>query len=86
LSGVVKPGGVTELSRDDYGDGELPPTQGLEGLDQGKHTPRLYLFMGRLLQALEAFGVLVGRPDILLEDDLLRGCGTDDLGEPAQVG
>jgi hypothetical protein len=33
LSGVVKPGEVTELSRDDHGDGELHPTQGLEGLD-----------------------------------------------------
>jgi hypothetical protein len=86
LSGVVKPGEVTELSRDDYGDGELHPTQGLEGLDQGEQTPGLYLFVEGLLQALEAFGVLGDRPDVLLEDDLLRGCGTDDLGEPAQVG
>jgi hypothetical protein len=83
---VVQAGEVTELSRDDYCDGELHPTQGLEGLDQGKQTPGLDLFVEGLLQALEAFGVLVDRPDVLLEDDLLRGCGTDDRGEPAQVG
>jgi hypothetical protein len=85
VSGVVKAGAVPELSRDGHGDGERHSPQGLEGLDQGALTPSLDMFVEGLLQALEAFAVLVDRPDVLLEDDLLRGRGTDDLGEPAQV-
>jgi hypothetical protein len=46
----------------------------------------LNLILEFLLKALEAFSVFIHRPDIFLKDALLRGCGTDDLGEPAQVG
>jgi hypothetical protein len=37
-----------------------------------------------LFQTLEAFGVLVDRSDIFLEDDLLSGCGIDHFREPPE--
>jgi hypothetical protein len=39
-----------------------------------------------LLQALQAFGLLMDRAHLCLEDDLLRGGGTDHFGAPAQMG
>jgi hypothetical protein len=39
-----------------------------------------------LLQPPETFGVLMDRPHVFLEDDLLRRGGTDDLGEPPEMG
>jgi hypothetical protein len=39
-----------------------------------------------LVQPLESLGVFVDRSDVFLKDDLLRGGGTDHLGEPPEVG
>jgi hypothetical protein len=85
-SGLVKTGEVTECGHDGHGDGELHPTQGLEGFDHGAQAPGLYLIFACLLKTLEAFGVLVDGSDVFWEDDLRRWYGTDDLREPAQVG
>jgi hypothetical protein len=41
--------------------------------------PRFDLGVERLFKTLEAFGVFGDRADICLEDDVLSGCGTDDL-------
>src|SRR5687767_13734973 len=84
-SGIVKTGEVTAFGYDGHGDGELYPTQVLEGFDHGAQAPGLYLILEFLLKMLEAFGVLVDGSDVFLEDDLLHWCGTDDLREPLQV-
>jgi hypothetical protein len=73
LSGVVKTCEVTPFRHDADGDGELHPTQGLEGLNRGDQAPGLYLIMEFVAKSLQAFGVLVHRPDVFLADDLLRG-------------
>jgi hypothetical protein len=39
-----------------------------------------------LFEPLKMCAVFRHRPDVFLEDDLLRGRGTDDLTEPSQVG
>jgi hypothetical protein len=39
-----------------------------------------------LFATLETLGMVVARTDIFLEDNLLRGGGTDDCGEPPQRG
>jgi hypothetical protein len=46
----------------------------------------LDLLVEGLLKALEAFGVLGDRPDGFLENNRLRGGGTDHSGEPPQMG
>jgi hypothetical protein len=39
-----------------------------------------------LFEPLQACSVFGDSPHVFLEDDLLRGCGTDDFGEPTQMG
>jgi hypothetical protein len=86
LSGVVKAGQIPEFRDDGDSYGTLPPPQGLQGLDHRLKPPGLHLFVARLVETLQTCGVLVHRPDLFLEDDLLgRGC-TDDVSEPAQGG
>jgi hypothetical protein len=75
-----------ECGRDGHSDGELEPPQGLAGLHHGQQTPGLDLLVEGLLKALEAFGVLGDRPDGFLENNRLRGGGTDHSGEPPQMG
>jgi hypothetical protein len=48
--------------------------------------PGVDLLVEFLFQTLEAFGVLVDRSHVFLEDDLLGGGGTDHLGEPSEMG
>ena len=52
----------------------------------GSKTPSVYVLVEFLFQTLQAFGVFSDSPDVFLKDDLLRRCGTDHFGEPAQVG
>jgi hypothetical protein len=48
--------------------------------------PGVAVLLPCLLETLKAFGVIVHRSDICLQDDVLCRCGADDLREPAQVG
>src|SRR4029453_1902118 len=75
-----------EFGHDGHGHGELHSAQALQGLDHWLQSPGLDLLSQFLLQALEAFGVLMDRADILLEDNLLSRGGTDHFGEPPQMG
>ncbi len=86
LSGVVKARQIPEFRDDSDGDGKLHAPQGLKGLDHRLKTPGLHLLVELLFETLQTFGVLVHRPDIFLEDDLLGRGRTDDFREPAQVG
>jgi hypothetical protein len=55
-AGVVKSDEVSQFGHKGHGDGELHPSQGLEGLDGGGQAPGRYLLLECLLKALEAFG------------------------------
>ena len=52
----------------------------------GGHLTSLHLLVEFLFETPQAFGVLGDRPDIFLEDDVLRRGRTDHFREPAQVG
>jgi hypothetical protein len=45
----------------------------------------MHLVLEFLFEPLKTFAVFRHRPDVFLEDDWLRGRGTDDLTEPSQV-
>ena len=66
--------------------GAWHPTQGLQGVDHGGQTPGFDVIVQFLLQTLEAVAVFADGSDIFLQDDVLRGRGTDDCREPSQVG
>ena len=60
--------------------------QGLQRLDHRGQTPGVDVLLEFLFESLEAFGVFVNRPDVCLQDDVLRGRGTDHFGEPSESG
>ena len=62
------------------------PRKACRASTTGCKTPGVHLLVEFLFETLQAFGVLVHRPDIFLEDDLLGRGGTDHFREPAQVG
>jgi len=66
--------------------GTLHAAQGLQRLAHRGETPGLHVIGEFLLKTLEAFGGVVHRPDVCLQDDVLCRCGADDFREPAQVG
>ncbi len=86
LSGVVNARQIPEFCDDGDGDGKLHTPQGLKGLDHRLKTPGVHRLVECLFETLQAFSVLVHRPDICLEDELLRRGRTDHFREPAQVG
>jgi hypothetical protein len=86
LSGGIKASESAEFCYHGHGDGELHPTSTVEGVNHGGQSPAWNLVLECLLKALEAFGVIGDRADACLEDDRLRGCGTDHFAEPTQVG
>ena len=85
-SGIVKAGEVPEFGDGGHGYGELPATQGLEGLDHRLQAPGFHLLVEFLFEPLESLCRLGDRPDICLKDHVLRGGGTDHLSEPPEVG
>ena len=66
--------------------GALDTAQGLEGLDHRSEAPGLHLLVECEFQTPQAFRLFGDGLDVFLKDHLLRGCGTDHLAEPAQVG
>jgi hypothetical protein len=76
---VIATGEVTKFSHGGDRHGELDPAQSLESGDHRVEAPRVDLFFEFLCETLETCGVFGDRSDIFLEDDLLSGCGTDDL-------
>jgi hypothetical protein len=85
-SRVIEPGEASPFCHDRDGHGALAPPQGLEGLDHRGQTPGFALRAEFLFETLQAFGVLITRADVSLEDEVLRGSGTDDFREPPQRG
>jgi hypothetical protein len=57
----------------------------LQGLDYRLQAPGVAVLVEFLVETLEAFGMRSHSADIFLQDDLLRWCGTNHLGEPPQV-
>src|SRR5262245_54192220 len=86
LSGPVKARQVTQFRDDRDGHGELHAPHGMKGLDHWLKPSGLHLPLEFLFETLQSFGVLVHRPHIFLEDNLLRRGRTHNLREPAQVG
>jgi len=82
----VKTGQVTHFGHQGDGDGKLHAPQGLKRLDHRVETPGLNLILPFLVETLEAFGVIIHRPDIVLKDDLLSRWGADDFRKPSEVG
>jgi hypothetical protein len=86
LSGVVNARPIPEFCDDGDGDDKLHAPQGLKGFDHRLKTPGVHLLVKCLFETWQAFSVLVHRPDIFLEDELLRRGRTDDFREPAPGG
>jgi hypothetical protein len=86
LSGVIKPREIAEFRHGGDSHRALHTTQGLQCIDDRVSTPGLDLLVEFLVKTLEACGVFGHRADICLQDDVLRRGGTDDLGEPSEVG
>jgi hypothetical protein len=85
-SGILDADQVTQFGYAGHGDRALNPTPGLERLDHRLQAPGFDLRLQLMLQSVEAFGVLVDRADVFLENDWLRWGGTDHFREPPQVG
>jgi hypothetical protein len=83
---MINAGEVSEFS--DHGDRhrELDAASGLKGLDHRRQAPGVDLRVELWFETLEAFGVLGDRPHLFLEDDVLRGGGTNHLGTPPERG
>ena len=77
---------ITQFRDAGDGHGAWHAPQGLQGLDHRLKTPGVHRLVECLCETLQAFGGLVHRPDICLEDDVRRRGGTDHFSEPAQVG
>jgi len=60
-------------------------TEGLERFHDRVEPPGFGLFVACWFQPMEPFGGVGHRPHVCLNDDVLRGGGTHDLAEPAQV-
>ena len=86
LSGGIKARQVAALSHGRYGHGKLDAAQGLEGCDHWGEAPGFALLLEFLGETLEAFGVFGHRADLFLQDNWLRRCQTDNLGEPPEGG
>jgi hypothetical protein len=76
---VIETGEVTKFSPCGDRHCELDTAQSLESVDHRVEAPRVDLFFEFLFETLETFGVFGDCSDLCLEDDLLSGCGTDDL-------
>jgi hypothetical protein len=86
LAGVLEPSQVAEFGDEGDGHGALDATHRLEDLHDGGERPALDLLPEFRLQALESVVMCSEGSPILLEDDLLGGCGTDHFRQPAQMG
>jgi hypothetical protein len=64
----------------------MHPAQGLQRLDHRVQAPRCDVLLELLFPTLQACRVFGDRPDVVLEDHLLRRGGTDDFAEPPEVG
>jgi hypothetical protein len=86
LSGGVKARQLPSFCEAGDGDGTWHTPQGLKGLDHRLKTPGVHQLVAFVFETLQACSVLVHRPDIFLEDDLLRWGRPHHFREPAQVG
>jgi len=85
LAGVIEACEVAKFRDQRGGDRVLDAAQGLEGLDERCEARGGDEVSEFRLETLEAVDLLADGAQGLLEDDLLGGGGTDDLGEVAQV-
>jgi hypothetical protein len=85
LSGIINASQITQLRYDGDGHGELYTTQSLKRLDHRLKTPGFDVVLAFLFETLQAFGVFIHRPNILLKDNLLSRHGTDHFREPPEV-
>jgi hypothetical protein len=86
LSGLVEARQGPEFGDEGHRAGELDAPQRLPRLNHRRQAPGVPVFVKFLLQALQAFGMLMDRADVFLEDELWHGGGTDHFGEPPQMG
>ena len=86
FSGIIEARQVSKFGHRGDRDSELHTAECLQGLDHRVQAPRFDLLLEFVFETLESLGVFVDRADVFLEDNLLRGCGTDDFGEPPEMG
>jgi hypothetical protein len=86
LSGVVEARQGAQCSHKSHGDRELHAPEGVQGVDHRCQSPGVDLVLECMVEALEALSVRGHRPDILLEDELLRWGRTAHCTEPTPVG
>src|SRR3990172_1109072 len=85
LPGGGEAGDVAGLGDGGDGDGVLHPPQGLEGFDERRQPPGGGVLPELGCESLEPGGDLGDGVEVLLEDDLLGGSGTDDPGDGEQA-
>jgi hypothetical protein len=62
------------------------PRRDCKASTTGSSRPGFRLLLQFFFEPFQAFSVFGDSSPVFLEDDVLRGCGTDDFGEPAQMG
>lgn len=86
LSGVIEAGEVAQFRHRGHRHGALHAAQRLKRLDDRVQSPGFALVVACLFKTVEPCGVFVDCPDLFLENDLLCRGGTDDFGEPPEMG
>ena len=86
LSGVIDARQVAQFRHGGHRHRARDTTQGLEGLDDRREAPGLHRLVACVFQTPQTFSLCSDGLDVCLKDNWRRGCGTDDLAEPAQVG
>ena len=85
LARVVEAREIAKLRDDGERHEPLHTPQGLQGFNDRIQTPRGRQFEKLLLDACETLDLLIDGTKRFLEDDLLRRCGANDLGEVASM-
>ena len=86
LSGVIDARQVAQFRHGGHRHRALDTTQGLEGLDDRMEAPDVHLLVEFVFQTPQTCSLFSDGLDVVLKDHVRRGCGTDDLAEPARVG
>jgi hypothetical protein len=86
LAGRVETGKVAQFGYDGDCNRELDAAQGLECVDDGTEAPGLHAVVEFLCEPGKTCAVVRHGSDVFLENDWLRGRGTDHRTKPAEMG
>jgi hypothetical protein len=86
LSRILEAAQVTPSGHGGHRNRELDAPQRLERLDHWRQAPGIHVLWQFLLPTRQMFGLFIERANVFLETDLRRGCGTDHVREPLEMG